>query len=191
MFHDTWLHNTDSLLQMWTKDWNSIYQFSHDLWACSSIMVMDDPNSIAQSNLLQHPLWMPIPSPSTFTLIPKHNKAHVALVAGGSLTTPGAWAVSSILLLPAGGNLPIGFGGMLDKKFSCNLFLNKLADQHGTILARHVDSWLQGPSCNSWFQAIQQSPQMHSALDVILNLENSLASLPYAFLAVMWQGIYH
>jgi len=39
-----------------------------------------------------------------------------------------------------GGNLPIGFGVVLDN-FSCELFHDKLADQHGTALAHHVNSY--------------------------------------------------
>jgi len=55
----------------------------------------------------------------------------------------GTWATFSMLLLPMGGNLPIGFGIPLDKTFSHEVFLKKLANQHGTALAHHVDTWLK------------------------------------------------
>jgi len=100
---------------------------------------MDDPDDIAVSDLTQHPLWMPAPTPSTVTLIPEKNTAWVALATGGSPTTLGAWAMSSLLLIPAGRNLPIGFGMALNQNF-----LDQLADQHSTALACHVNTWLQG-----------------------------------------------
>jgi len=101
---------------------------------------MDDPQDTKPSDLAQHLLWMPTPTTSTITLVPDNNAACIALATGGPLTAPGAWALSNLLLLPAGGNLPIGFRVALDNNFSHDLFLDQLADQHGTALARHVDS---------------------------------------------------
>jgi len=111
---------------------------------------MDDPDNIVASDLTQHPLWMPAPTaPSTVTLIPEKNATRVALAIGGSPTDAGAWAMSSLLLIPAGRNLPIGLGMALNKNFSHGLFLDQLVDQHGTALACHVDTWLRDTWCNS------------------------------------------
>jgi len=192
MFRDTRLRDADSLIRLWTGDWNSVYQFDHGLRACGSVAAMDNPKDTESSDLAQHPLWMPASTTSTITVVPENNAARIALAAGGPPNAPGAWALSNLLLIPAGGNLPIGFGVALDDNFSRDLFFDQLADQHGTALAHHVDSWLQGPWCTSWFKAVKHSPvtfilpilswsQMRSTLDVVLKPEQSSADLPFAF----------
>jgi len=68
----------------------------------------------------------------------------------------GAWTLSKLLLLPPGGNLPIGFRMIVNGLFSHETFLLQLVAQHGQTIATHVDTWLQAPWCDSWFHRAQE-----------------------------------
>jgi len=195
MVKDTRLRNADNLLQFWDTELHSIYQFDHGLQACCSIVVMDIPVVLEGEDHLRHPLWMLTSTPPTITLVPDNNTAQILLALGRPAAATGAWVVSSMLLLPPRGILPIGFGVLLDKTFSHKVFLAQLTDQHGTALVRHVDSWLQGVWCDSWFKVLPHSlstftlpillwNQLHGmVLHMLLDPENSSTPLTSLYIS--------
>jgi len=83
--------------------------------------MMDDPVGFTTSQLNKHPLWTPLAKP-TMTLLPPAKAAGVSLANKDNPMAQGAWTVSKLLLLPEGGNLPVGFGVTVDKTFSRKLF---------------------------------------------------------------------
>ncbi len=199
MFRDTRLCDTDHIIASWEDDWNSIYQFDHGLKACYSIAVTDDPIDLSATALLEQPLWSS-PTGSQVTIFPAENAAMVSLSAGGPPDATGAWTVSSMLLIPAGGNLPIGFAMTIDEAFSRNSFLQKLAGHHGDSLAQHVDSWLQGSWSDSWFYGVQRSPEMFATtmfswsqvrdtMDTLMATDASASTQACIFSTLKWQGI--
>jgi len=124
----------------------------------------------------------------------------VSLSAGGLPDATGAWMVSPMLLIPVGGNLPIGFMMIIDETFSQNGFLQKLAAHHGDILVHHVDSWLQGSWCDSWFYRVQHSPetfaimmfswsQIWDTMDTLMASDASASTQACIFSTLKWQGI--
>jgi len=199
MFCNTCLCNTNHIIASWDNDWNSIYQFDHGLKACYSVAITDDPIDLSATALLEQPLWSG-PTGSPITLFPAKNAAMVSLSARGPPEALGAWTVSSMLLIPAGGNLPIGFAMTIDDTFSQNSFIQKLAAHHGDTLAHHVDSWLQGLWCNSWFYGVQCSPetfaimmfswsQVCNTMETLMAMDASALMQACIFSTLKWQGI--
>jgi len=80
------------------------------------IAVTDDPVDQEENPLATQPLWMP-KTGNNVVLLPPENGAAVYLAGNGPALVTGAWAVSSLLLLPEGGNLPVGFGIPVDEFF--------------------------------------------------------------------------
>jgi len=88
------------------------------------------------------------------TLLPHANTARVFLANKDNPMAQGAWTVSKLLLLLEGSSLPMGFGIAVDATFSRKVFTQQLVTQHGSGLAAHVDTWLQGAWCDSWFMGV-------------------------------------
>jgi len=199
MFRDTRAMDSEKLLNAWS-DWNSVYQFDHGLRACYSAGVPATLGDQPAEDLNHHPLWMG-PDGSPLTALPAAGAAMLDLVPGGPPTPAGAWIVSKMLLIPEGANLPIGFGVLVDDKFSCETFLATLATQHGHPIARHVTTWLQGNWCDSWFQGVSQDlasfsitimswSQIRDAIEPFFNeVPDPLISDPWVFPTLMWQGM--
>jgi len=154
MFCNTHTLDSKKLLNIWS-DWNSVYQFDHGLHACYSVRVPAPLGDLTAEELNHHPLCMG-PGGSLITVLPTARAAMLDLVPGGQATAAGAWIVSKMLLIPEGTNLPIGFGVLVNDKFSCETFLATLAVQHGNSVACHITTWLQGNWCDSWFQGVCQ-----------------------------------
>jgi len=125
MFHDTCTLDSKKLLNTWS-DWNSVYQFDHGLNTCYSAGVPAPVGDQTAEELNCHPLWMGLDG-SPITMLPAARAAMLDLVPGGPPTAAGTWIVSKMLLIPKGANLPIGFGVLVDDKFSCETFLATLA----------------------------------------------------------------
>jgi len=106
-----------------------------------------------------------------------------------------------MLLIPEGANLPIGFGVLVDDKFSHETFLATLAVQHGNSIACHITTWLQGNWCDSWFQGVSQDSasfsitimswsQIRNAIEPFFDeVPDPLISDPWVFPRLMWQGM--
>jgi len=77
------------------------------------IAVTNTPSNLTPQQLSKHSLWMP-PKGLTVALLPAANAAGVALAYKDNLTATVTWTVSKLLLLPEGGNLPIGFRVAID-----------------------------------------------------------------------------
>jgi len=118
--------------------------------------VTDAPQNLTLQQLSEHPLWTP-PEGSAVTLLPAANAAGVALAYKDNQMATGTWTVSKLLLLPDGGNLPVGFGVAIDGSFSRQVFLQQLAAQHGQVVATHAEAWMKGPWCDSWFTGIARA----------------------------------
>jgi len=113
------------------------------------------PENLQDPNLLNHPLWTP--SCGTNHTLPPVDKANgIPLINLCTSATLGAWTLSKVLLLPPGGNLPIGFGMAVNDLFLQETFLLQLATQHSQSLASHIESWMQAPWCKHWFNGAHQ-----------------------------------
>jgi len=115
----------------------------------------DTHKNLQDPDLLSHPLWTPSSSPN-HTLPPVDKADGIPLIKLCTGTLSGAWTLSKLLLLPPGGNLPIGFGMVINDLFSRETFLLQLATEHGQSLASHVDGWMQAPWCEHWFNGAHQ-----------------------------------
>jgi len=144
LFNNTQKLTADKLVCQWDDDWSSIYQFDHGLKACRSIATADTHDNPQDPDLLSHLLWTPSSGPNnTLPQVDKADGIPLIKLCTGALS--GAWTLSKHLLLPPGGNLPIGFGMAVNDLFSRETFILQLATEHGQSLASHVDSWMQAP----------------------------------------------
>jgi len=187
------------LVRMWDNDWPSIYQFDHGLKACRSIAIADTPDKEQEAALSAHPLWTPLSgSQHTLPLATTADRPRLTTPCEGEVS--GMWTLSKLLLLPLGGNLPIGFGMAVNDLFSWETFLIQLATHHGQSLASHVEGWLQAPWCDSWFNGARRDTknfmlpvvswsQLHDTLAPLVVPDDSIDPRRYAFLVLMWQGI--
>jgi len=187
------------LVRMWDNDWPSIYQFDHGLKACRSIAIADTPDKEQEAALSAHPLWTPLSgSQHTLPLATTADRPRLTTPCEGEVL--GMWTLSKLLLLPLGGNLPIGFGMAVNELFSRETFLIQLATDHGQSLASHVEGWLQAPWCDSWFNGARRDTknfvlpvvswsQLRDTLAPLVVPDDSVDPRRYAFLVLMWQGI--
>jgi len=91
---------------------------------------------------------------------------------------------------------------LVNDLFSREAFLLQLAAQHGQIIATHVDTWLQAPWCDSWFNRAREDTnnfvlpvlswsQIQDTLEPLVDPNNTPDLTQYTFLALKWQGIAH
>jgi len=201
MFCDTCTLDSEKLLNAWS-DWNLVYQFDHGLRACYLAGVLATVGDQTAKELNRHPLWMG-PDGSPLITLPAAGAAMLDLVPGSPPTPAGAWIVSKMLLIPEGTNLPIGFGVLVDDKFSRETFLATLAAQHSHPIACHVTTWLQGNWCDSWFQGVSQDSasfsitimswsQIREEIEPFFDdVTDPAISDPCVIPTLMWQGMAH
>ncbi len=150
-------------------------------------------------NLLNHLLWTPSSGPN-HTLPPADKANGISLIKLCTGAPSRAWTLSKLLLLPPGGNLPIGFGMVVNDLFSWETFLLQLTTQHRQSLASHINGWMQAPWCDHWFNGVRQETkrfvvpvvswcQIRDTLVPLVAPTDSSDPEHYTFLILMWQGI--
>jgi len=160
LFNNTRQLTANKLVRQWDDNWSPIYQFDHGLKACQSIAMGVTHENPQDPDLLSHPLWTPSSGP-TPTLPPADKADGIPLIKLCADAPLGAWTLSKLLLLSSGGNLPIGFGMVVNDLFSRETFLLQLATKHGQTIASHVDGWMQVPWCQT---LVRWGPSGHKKL---------------------------
>jgi len=157
---------------------------------CSStrfgLLGTNSPIDIDPANLLQHPLWMPTSTPSTVTILLVANAANVSLIGRGPPNAMGAWIISTMLLIPAGINLPVGYGVPLKKSFSVECFSLALLTNTAIPLPAMLKHGYRAPGVTDGARGPTQPQSLHYSSPLLDTTKGSHQYSPQPQEATLW-----